>query len=291
MKTHPIAEIFPLMSEEPLVELTEDIRQNGQLAPITLYEGKILDGRNRYAAVKKLKLKPKTRELGKGQDPLQFVISANLHRRHLTTSQRAMVAAKIANMPVGRPQKKTPQICGVSETEAANSLSVAPRSVSAAKKVLTEGTPEEAMAVVNGKETVSAAAKAIKERQAREAEVVLDSTGYPIPETVRELWNRNGEGKEILRLISAARNKVKPIHDDDDPLYYEVNMNAVLAKLNDAYRELSQSVMYAVCPYCQGRGGKKCTNGFCKDRGLVSRFRLKMVPEELMNIRAKAGKP
>ena len=34
-------------------------------------------------------------------DPLTFVISANLHRRHLTESQRATIAAKIVTMNSG----------------------------------------------------------------------------------------------------------------------------------------------------------------------------------------------
>jgi ParB-like chromosome segregation protein Spo0J len=49
---HPIAEIFPMISNDELRELAEDIRKNGMLEPITLFEGKILDGRNRFNAAK-----------------------------------------------------------------------------------------------------------------------------------------------------------------------------------------------------------------------------------------------
>jgi len=47
---HEIAGIFPLMEKEELEALTKDIAENGLQEPIILYEGKILDGRNRYLA-------------------------------------------------------------------------------------------------------------------------------------------------------------------------------------------------------------------------------------------------
>ena len=36
-----------------------------------------------------------------GDDPVAFVVSANLRRRHMDENQRAMVAAKLANLPHG----------------------------------------------------------------------------------------------------------------------------------------------------------------------------------------------
>ncbi len=91
-KTHKLANVFPLMNKDSFDELVEDIKKNGLLEPIWLYEGKIIDGRNRYKACKKIKLKPTFRNFkGKGS-PLSFIISLNLHRRHLTQSQRAAIA-------------------------------------------------------------------------------------------------------------------------------------------------------------------------------------------------------
>ena len=149
---------------------------------------------------------------------------------------------------------------------------------------------EEAIQPAEGEEISPAkVTKKLASKKAEE-EQILDATGYPVPEPVRELWGRRDEAKAILQMISAARSKVRGLQGLDDPLYREVNCNQVLAKLNDAYREFAQAVPHAVCPYCQGWGGKKCANGFCKDRGLVSAFRLKMVPEELMAIREKGCK-
>ena len=62
MKHHPIADVWPMMDEGKLSELADDIRKNGQLVPVWLYEGKIIDGRNRWAACKIAGVTPKTQE-------------------------------------------------------------------------------------------------------------------------------------------------------------------------------------------------------------------------------------
>ena len=95
-----------------------DIRQNGLHKPIILYEDKILDGRNRFLACKKLwpEYTPdKKYEHYEGDDPLGYVLSLNLHRRHLTASQRAALAAEIANLDLGRPEKNSAKLQSLSQ--------------------------------------------------------------------------------------------------------------------------------------------------------------------------------
>src|ERR1700733_8806760 len=100
---HPLADIFPMLEETDLKELAEDIKGKSLTAPITLYEGKVLDGRNRYRAcdLAKVELRPDQFTQYEGDDALGFVVSKNLPRRHLNESQRAAIAAEIANMPQG----------------------------------------------------------------------------------------------------------------------------------------------------------------------------------------------
>jgi hypothetical protein len=96
---HPLAERFPLMERDDLFKLADDILAHGLLEPITLFEGKILDGRNRYLACKELATFKLThahfRHLPAGLDPLAFVISANIHRRHLTAEQKRDLLATL----------------------------------------------------------------------------------------------------------------------------------------------------------------------------------------------------
>ena len=157
MRAHPLADLFPLLEGPELASLAGDIAEHGLREPITLYQGKILDGRNRWAACKLAKVEAKTREY-RGKDPLAFVISLNLKRRHLDESQRAMVAARVATLPQGTradrsidPSKTQP--------EAAALLNVSTPSVKRARVVLDRGTPELIAAVDQGKLAVSVASK------------------------------------------------------------------------------------------------------------------------------------
>jgi ParB-like chromosome segregation protein Spo0J len=97
---HLLADIFPLLEGNQFKELVEDIRANGLREPIVLYAGAIVDGRNRYRACLKAGVKPEFKDFD-GTDALSYVISLNLTRRHLNGSERAAVAAKIANMRQG----------------------------------------------------------------------------------------------------------------------------------------------------------------------------------------------
>ena len=95
---HPICLLFPRMTDEELQELAEDLRIKGLLHDIVLYEGKILDGRNRYIACPMAGVEPRFTEWdGKGS-PLEWVISENMIRRHLTSSQRAVLALELLPM-------------------------------------------------------------------------------------------------------------------------------------------------------------------------------------------------
>ena len=93
MKPHKFADIFPMMPSKEFEELKKDIKLNGQMDKIITYKGEILDGRNRFKAVSELGLKPILKEYN-GENPLQYVMSTNLKRRHLTSSQKAIVGLR-----------------------------------------------------------------------------------------------------------------------------------------------------------------------------------------------------
>jgi len=94
LQPHPIAEIFPMLPESELKTLTADIQESGLQTPIVLYEGKILDGRNRYAACISGSVDPAFTQYT-GSNAATYVLSLNLHRRHLTASQKATVAVEV----------------------------------------------------------------------------------------------------------------------------------------------------------------------------------------------------
>ncbi len=88
-QAHAATELFPMMSDDEFAALKADIEQHGQREPAVYYKGQVLDGRNRARACEELGIELSQRELDEDQDPVAFVLSVNLHRRHLTPSQRS----------------------------------------------------------------------------------------------------------------------------------------------------------------------------------------------------------
>ena len=165
---HPLANLFPLIEGEEFEALVADVRASGLHEPIDLYQGKILDGRNRYRAASAAGIELERRNFRHFHpelygDPLAYVISKNLTRRHLDESQRAMVAARIANVRQGQrtdiaqPSANLPK---VDQPAAAAALSISERALRHAKAVHDHGTPELVRAVERGKLAVSLAERA-----------------------------------------------------------------------------------------------------------------------------------
>ena len=93
---HPYAQLFPQMISPEFDQLCGDILRNGLQEEIVLHEGQVLEGRHRYLACLAKHVTPRFRPYaGECGSPLAFVVSKNLHRRHLTESQRALVAARL----------------------------------------------------------------------------------------------------------------------------------------------------------------------------------------------------
>lgn len=140
---HPAAELFPLMAGESFAELVEDIRANGLVEPIIRTpDDHILDGRNRLLACAEAN-KP-ARFVIYGGDPWTFVISTNLHRRHLTDTQRAIIAGKLADREPGRlPEKASDEAFSEpppTRAEVAQLLQVSRTALERARRVQHTGT-------------------------------------------------------------------------------------------------------------------------------------------------------
>jgi len=160
-----LANAFPLIEGSEFNDLVADIRKHGQREPITLYQGKILDGRNRYRAAIEAGLADRIivvdTEFADFEAARDFVVSANLRRRHMDESQRTMAAAKLSTMRQGE-RTDIAQTCAMSQSEAASALGVSRRSVQSATRVLNDGVPELIEAVDRGVVAVSAAAEIAK---------------------------------------------------------------------------------------------------------------------------------
>lgn len=172
MEFHEIASLFPLLEGEEFKSVVEDIKNNGLIEPITTYGGKILDGRNRYRACIEAGVEPRFEEY-KDDDPLGFVISKNLKRRHLNESQKALIAVRMANMPAHRPDKSASsptylQLSAsspkVSQPEAAKIMGVSDRTMRRIKQIEREA-PEFLSKIESGDITAVEAVEIIKNKK------------------------------------------------------------------------------------------------------------------------------
>ena len=121
MKHHPIADVWPMMDEGKLSELADDIRKNGQLVPVWLYEGKIIDGRNRWAACKIAGVTPKTQEYT-GDEPTSFAVALNDRRRHMNKGSLAAVAAELEPFFAADAKKRQQDAGGDKKSDRAKSV-------------------------------------------------------------------------------------------------------------------------------------------------------------------------
>lgn len=151
LEFHKYADFFPLIEHgsDEWAALVESIRSGGLEEPIWLYEGRILDGRNRYLACLEAGVEPSFREY-EGDDPLGFVLRKNIDRRHLSASQRACIAAEIvpeleeeARRRMGARTdlvEKIPRGSGFGKSRdlAAQRLAVNPHYVSDARRIMLE---------------------------------------------------------------------------------------------------------------------------------------------------------
>jgi hypothetical protein len=121
---HPLANELPLIEGDAFDFLVEDIREHGLREPIILFEGMILDGRNRYRACReagrKFVVERDFKALAPGLDPEAFVSSVNQHRRHLDTrAKRAFIEVKINKYPAWS-DRAVARLCNVDNKTVAN---------------------------------------------------------------------------------------------------------------------------------------------------------------------------
>jgi ParB-like chromosome segregation protein Spo0J len=208
-RQHPLSALFPAMSAQEYAELRADIAKHGLRQALTLYAGQVLDGWHRLRACSETGVEVTTVEFtGDESAALAFVLSANLARRHLTTSDRSLIAARLANRKRGAPQKD--QMSHLRIGDAADHLKVSPNSVKRAKKLLERGTPELISRVMAHELTISKAALLLPPAQPR----VAVTEGYTV-EQWRALPEEERAALLVLRNRKARLNRQNAGEDDN----------------------------------------------------------------------------
>lgn len=222
-KIHPLCSLFPRMDAEAFNALRNDIDENGLRQPITLHEGMILDGGNRYRACLDVGVTPDFVEFA-GSNIVSFVFSANLHRRHLSPGQQAAIVASAQDwaksQTSGRPISG--QDCPL--------ITVADRAAQSGAHINTQkmadkvakASPELAMQVAHGEKSLPQAVEEItgKRPGAKQAAPVEDDAmPAPLPAGMVQIeQDRLDELRANLQEALDDNNSLGRVFDSSDPL-------------------------------------------------------------------------
>jgi hypothetical protein len=161
--THPFADRFPMLPEDELQRLAEDIAENGLQNPVVLdAQGRILDGRNRDAACQRINVTPDV-EVYDGDNPAAFVLSQNVARRHLSTGQQAMSTALVLVDDGHRSEGRWARGSVPADTSGSGSRQWAQRMAEAG--TILDHAPDLADAVVSGDLALDAAYRQAEQRR------------------------------------------------------------------------------------------------------------------------------
>lgn len=206
MEHHPVADLFPMLPEDELKDLAADIAERGLLQPIVLdKDGRILDGRNRYAACELASVEPEF-ETYDGDDPDGYALAVNIARRHLTKGQIAMVTARALRNNSALSQRGMARSAGTDEKYVRSAFTVL------------DFASDLADSVVGGTMPLNDAYKTAQERKRqvesdeskmaklREADpdlaVLVDNDYRELSEALAEAENR-----KIVREVDAVRDE------------------------------------------------------------------------------------
>lgn len=253
MEAHEYAALFPMATEAELQEMAQDIKQRGLLNAIITLDGKILDGRNRARACEIAGV-PARYQKYTGTDPLADVVSWNLHRRQLTTSQRAVVAVAIkpmfeerakARMSAGGGDKKSGKANspdpivdrGEAREQAAKAVNVGGRIVQDAEHVK-EHAPDLYEKVKAGEITVNKAKQEVKEREEKEeAKEAAPAKGAKRQHGSYEDWKR------LRELCATVQEAIRQIDDLKVDVPHRIQARTLCENLADRLMKASQKLV------------------------------------------------
>lgn len=177
---HPLADIIPEASPEDFAALVESIRAVGQIEPIRLWDGRVIDGRHRLRACEQLGIEPVLRvvspeEAGGGTDAglLAYVLALNINRRHATTSQRAIAAARAVTTDHGGARRGNgfkSSIDDLSRERAATLFNVGTATLDRARQLINEADARVVDLVARGVLSLNAALESHHQLSALAAE-------------------------------------------------------------------------------------------------------------------------
>ena len=224
---HPLSAAFPAMAAEDFQGLKDSIENIGVQNPITIFEGMVVDGWNRYKAANELGMDCPSKELDAWIDPVAFVRAQNKDRRHLPLSAWALIEVSLREWkPSHRPDKgELSSPLQASNQEMADAVGVTKRTIQQAKAVQSNATPEVIAAVKSGEIGLPKAAAIAKLPKEEQAAAIHKPAPKPAPAVVEPEIEAPPEYTEL----DAAHDQIS-----------ELQAELVVARMGDIPEEEKQ---------------------------------------------------
>jgi site-specific DNA-methyltransferase (adenine-specific) len=252
---HELATLFPPMTDEEFAGLKDDIARNGVHQPVAVWREQVIDGRHQYQACHDLGIEAPLRHLDDDADPVSFVLSANMSRRQLSPSQKAIITAQLP-LVVNGSNQYTVESGGVkvgtkffvphSQEQRALWAGITPRYQSDADGIVKDGAPDIIEKVRNGditvndaivvvraqRKTKAAAKKAEKERREAEEKAKAEKEAAEKAKAERE-----------ATILEAAIERVEDAQARGKPITLQEAVKAIRREMVRAEWEQQQEEM------------------------------------------------
>lgn len=274
LKLHPACLVLPEMQPDEYEDLKRDIERHGVREPVRIHGGFILDGRHRWRACQELGIKCPTEDVTIDQDEslVEWVVSTNVHRRSLTASQRAAVAAgmlplleeeakerqrrgKAAPPPAAKhdlPARLPEGQTGESREHAAKATGASPRYVQDAKAIK-QASPETFEKVKSGEVSIPEAKRQLKKPPPPAIVKPKDKLGKLITDPAVVKAFEDDTLADIGRRIDALRREVEAIEGNP-----HLRAQQIAQDLQNAKNAVRFATPFAVCPKHEGKKCKPC---------------------------------
>ena len=280
---HPACVMYPMIEGQEFQDLVESMRAVGfdPDQPIAKWRGMVLDGRNRLRAALEAGVEPLFRDIPDETNPYEYAKLKNLHRRHLSVQQRAIIAAQTVNASIAHAHSSGQ----ITIAEAARLQEISEASVKRAQHILQHGCTELIQAVRNDEigledgmqlsrkhvHTQRAALKSKgedRQQMVRGKRKLVDQLGDPIPPSLSTAFFALEQAQTVYRLLDNARRQVDLLHETsggtmlDHKRFQEI--------LLSARKVVRNALPHAVCPQCQGIKKNQRRSCPCQGRGWLS---------------------
>ena len=245
---HPLCTLFPRLGEGEFSALVDDIKANGLREPITLHDGMILDGGNRYRACVAAGVVPTFSQFT-GGNLVTFVLSANLHRRHLSAGQQAAIVASAQDWAKAQTrggdrrsaQSATLHLDSADKRAAESGASL--RTQKMADKVA-KADPVLAKKVAHGEVSLPKAHRVVSGKDSEPAEripEVVPDLGEPDDDEIAEAEAQMRADSQTLAFLLDADDKLKAAAEEIIKLKAQVRLLAernagLVAEKNEAVK-------------------------------------------------------